>query len=99
MSSNGDPVGLAATTWTDRYEVIRRQVLDDSGNGGGLALLLRCGLVTWLRTWSADVVNRVEEGTPQLQTAGMPALPGDLSHEITRILVNMFLDQTQETVP
>jgi hypothetical protein len=100
MPSDQERTGLAVTAWADRYETIRRQALSDSGHGGGLALLLRCGLVTWLRAWSIDASRHDAGATPQpSETAGTPAIPGDLSQEITRILVNMFLDQTQETVP
>jgi hypothetical protein len=85
--------------WTDRYEAIRRQVLGAAGHGGGLALLLRCGLVTWLRAGPGDAGDHADQGTArqQLEPSGTPELPGELAQEITRILVNMFLDQNKET--
>ncbi len=89
------------TAWADRYEAIRRQVLDDVGHSGGLALLLRSGLVAWLRVWptAADGHADKEKATQRSESSETPERPGELSQEITRILVNMFLDQTQETVP
>lgn len=61
---------------------------------------MRCGLVTWLRACSTDAGDHTNEGRAQGREPSVtPELPGDLSQEITRILVNMFFNQTQETVP
>ena len=70
-----------------------------------MALLLRSGLVTWLRTWlaagsdpadAATATQRAELAEP----SEPPEPPGGLSQEIARILANKFLDeQTKEAMP
>jgi hypothetical protein len=89
-----------AKAWTDRYEAVRQQALERSGHDKGLALLLRCGLATWLRTWSVDAGSPADgQGARQQpKAADAPEAAGDLAREITRVLVNMFLDH-KETEP
>jgi hypothetical protein len=85
--------------WTTRYEELRRQILaEPQGGGWGRALLLRRGLVAWMRAWPSDEETSQETTRPAEPSAPPTALPADLCGAMTRILVNMILDQTKEPV-
>jgi hypothetical protein len=91
--------GQLATTWTTRYEALRRQVLEDPGGGGeGLVLLQRRGLALWMQTWPIDASAKADEGAAQQspEAIGVPEFLGGLTQEITRILVNMLLHHAKE---
>jgi hypothetical protein len=92
-------VAPTVAAWTARYEAIRRQVLQQSGHGDGLALLLRCGLLIWLKTEPVEATERAAEPAPDQEASETPELPGGLSQEVTRILVNMLLDPAKEDPP
>ena len=66
------------------------------GGGWGRALLLRRGLVAWMQAWPSDESTGQEATTPAEPSAAATTLPAGLCGEITRVLVNMILDQGKE---
>jgi hypothetical protein len=84
--------------WATRYEELRRQILGEpEGGGWGRALLLRRGLVAWMQAWPiADSAGHDEAAKPAAEPAAV--LPTGLAGEMTRVLVNMILDQGKELV-
>jgi hypothetical protein len=85
--------------WTTRYEELRRQILaEPEGGGWGRALLLRRGLVAWMQAWPSDGEIGPEATKPAESSAPATPLPAGLCAEITRVLVNMILDQRKELV-
>ncbi len=86
-----------AEKWTTRYEELRRQILEEPrGSGWGRALLRRRGLMAWMQAWPSDKETGPEATGPAEPSTPATALPAGLCGEITRILVNMILDQTKE---
>jgi hypothetical protein len=96
-----NPVGAefpSPQSWTARYEELRRQVLvEPEGGGWGRALLLRRGLVAWMEAWPSDEGARQEASKPAQPLAEATTLPTGVCGEITRVLVNMIIDQIKET--
>jgi hypothetical protein len=90
----------AAEKWTTRYEELRRQILaEPEGGGWGRALLRHRGLVAWMQAWPSDDHAAHEEAAkPAASSAAATTLPAGLSRELTRVLVNMILDQGKELV-
>jgi hypothetical protein len=85
--------------WTTRYEALRRQVLaEPEGGGWGRGLLLRRGLVAWMAAWPDDEAASQEASNTTEPPAGTTTLSADLCGEITRVLVNMILDQAKEPI-
>lgn len=85
--------------WTTRYEELRRQILaEPAGGGWGRALLLRRGLLAWMQAWPIDDSADQKAAKPAEPSATATTLPAGLSGEITRVLVNMILDQGKESV-
>jgi len=59
-------------------------------------LLLRRGLVAWMQAWpTAESAGQPETQPADPATAAAP-LPAGLSGELTRVLVNMILEQGKE---
>ena len=86
--------------WTARYEAIRQQVLEESRPSKGGALLQRSDVAIWMQVEPIEASAPVRDVTlPPLEAATTPALPAGLAQEITRLLVNLFLDQTKEVMP
>lgn len=84
----------ASEKWATRYEELRRQILAEPAAGGwGRALLLRRGLVAWMQAWPSDEETGPNATKPAEPSAAATTLPAGLCGEITRILVNMILDQ------
>jgi hypothetical protein len=84
-------------SWTARYEELRRQVLvEPEGGGWGRALLLRRGLVAWMEAWPSNEGASQEASKSSQPSVEAMTLPVGLCGEITRVLVNMILDQTKE---
>ena len=93
-------MGSASVEWTTRYEMIRQRVLEQSHPGETGALLVRCGVAIWMRVEPMEASTPAPETMlPPLQADPTPALPADLSQEITRLFVNLFLDQAKEATP
>jgi hypothetical protein len=99
MKNPATAEGVVPEKWTTRYEELRRQILlEPEGGGWGRALLLRRGLAAWMQAWPSDEETGQEATKSAEPSASATALPADLHGGITRILVNMILDQTKELV-
>ena len=79
-----------------RYETVRRQAIQERHSlesGWELALLVRRGVVAWMRAWPT-----VEEPTTPILQADESqvtqiTIPSCVGDEITAVLVNMILPQ------
>jgi len=76
------------------YEALRRAVLEGTRGDRdlGLALLIRRGMGTWIRAWSACAAPAAV--TDHVARESAPALPGGLRGDVTRLLVTMALTAT-----
>jgi hypothetical protein len=94
---------LPREVWTARYEDLRRQVVEEHrglGQGGGLALFVRQGLVAWMQAWPEQVgpwPPCAESGDcGQMSPVEPIRLCTSLRHQLARVLVTMVLNH-QET--
>lgn len=79
---------LAPETLVDRYEHLRQQVLSqDIGSRLGLSVLLRQGLVGWMRVQSFLAVT----AAPAPVRRSHQPLPQGLAGELTRILTQLIV--------
>jgi hypothetical protein len=90
---NPIPLQAEAQCWTRRYEQLREQVLARDTLIGiesrGLILLIRQGVVAWMRAWHDPLSCRC---VAELQAQSQPIIPPDSwQQEATRLLVNMAL--------
>jgi hypothetical protein len=92
LTSNGVPA-LSTSVGTDdlvaRYEEMRSQVLEGSGRGLGLALLLRHGMKAWIGAWSecrSQSVSKPEEASRRICL-----VPAELRSEAVTILAGFAL--------
>jgi hypothetical protein len=80
--------------WTARYEALRQQALQGSSAAGtwGRALLIRQGLVAWIRAWGPGEADPPGGrcGTPPGR-AEPPGTPQDLQRQMVVILADMIL--------
>ena len=89
------PAGTVAD-WNNRYEQLRGLVLGGAGSrerGWGAALVMRQGLVAWMRAWPQRI-----ETPPRRQPragAGVPAVPTDAGPLVT-VLAGMIYSARQE---
>ena len=87
----------ASEPWATRYEELRRQVLaEPQADGWGRALLLRRGRVAWMQAWPTPACAGQQETKPAAPATEAAPLPAGLSGELTRVLVNMILEQGKE---
>ncbi len=89
------PAGTVAD-WNNRYEQLRRLILGGAGSmgrGWGAALVMRQGLVAWMRAWP----QRIE--TPPVRQphagASVPAVSTDAGALVTA-LAGMIFSARQE---
>lgn len=89
--------------WATRYEAVRRQVVEESrglGDGAGLVLLVRQGLVAWMQAWPEDVgawPRRAEAtGFGEALPVEPLRLSTDLRQQMVGVLVNMLLNRQEE---
>jgi hypothetical protein len=87
--------GASAEEWTTRYEAVRRQGIQGQHSGWELALLVRRGVMAWMRAWPTveeSSKTRLHFNSP---ANGSPAaeivLPDSLCEQVTSVLVNMIL--------
>jgi hypothetical protein len=79
--------------WTTRYEELRERAMVKSSSidhAHGYALLIRRGLVTWMKAWPGPA----QEPTRDLGSGSRAAaltVPSHLLHSATSVLVNMIL--------
>jgi hypothetical protein len=83
--------------WIGRYEDLRYRALSAQGSGGGWgqALLLRSGLVAWMRAWPRSGHLKPNTATGTAQT---PSLSAGLVRQMATIVANMILGG-QRAVP
>jgi len=83
--------------WIGRYEDLRHRALSAQSSGGGwaLALLVRSGLVAWMRAWppSRHVKRNSALGADQ-----KPSLPAGLVGQMATIVTNIILDKPAEVL-
>jgi hypothetical protein len=79
--------------WTTRYEELRERAMAKSSSinhAHGYALLIRRGLVTWMKAWPGPA----QEPTRDLGSGSRAAaltVPSHLLHSAASVLVNMIL--------
>jgi len=79
---------------------VRRQAIQEShslDNGWELALLVRRGVVAWMRAWPTVAEPRTPRHNCNSDTNASQAtqvtIPSSVSEQITSVLVNMILPQ------
>lgn len=89
----------SSAVWAERYESLRRYVLEGRSlfqtQPLGLALWLAQGMASWMRQWS-----QVIEATPPPRAAALPRGPsaGPWQQQLTRLLAQMTLAHLQPQV-
>jgi hypothetical protein len=84
--------------WTTRYEEVRRQSgteTSPSDRGWGYELLIRRGLVAWMRTWPTPKPEATQPRTID-RPIGVVDTASIHSHEVVVVLANMILDLRRE---
>jgi hypothetical protein len=82
-----------AHCWTRRYEQLRQGIISQGGltatDCRGLSLMIRQGLIAWMRAWQDPLCCPAAT----LQTEALPIITPTESwqQEATRLLVNMAL--------
>jgi hypothetical protein len=80
--------------WTTRYEALRQQALEGPSAAGtwGQTLLIRQGLVAWIRAWGAEEADppgeRHQAPPGRTEPSGVPQ---DLQRQMVVILADMIL--------
>jgi DNA-binding transcriptional LysR family regulator len=80
---------------TERYEELRSTALGvtAAGNGRGLALVMRYGVVAWMRAWASLVAPRPTPPENRAQAQLPAACP-----EVVRVLAEMAMAAAREGV-
>ena len=83
-----------------RYEAVRRQAVEEQNaqeSGWELALLVRHGVVAWMRAWSAMAEPRSQHRHSDIRADYSPTaqitIPSSVSEQVTTVLVGMILSQ------
>ena len=85
--------------WTARYEQLRGQALEQGcgGRGWGLTLLLRHGLVAWMRAWPpTSSPNPPREQATREEPERRMRLSTELRDEVVSVWVDMVLRKQEE---
>lgn len=86
----------SATVWTERYEVLRRYVLEGQQRLQtqplGLALWLARGMAGWMKQWSELIQPTPLSCRPALTA---PVASGAWQEQLTVLLAQMTLEQLQ----
>jgi len=93
----------SANQWACRYEELRRVALSGrtwTSEGWGMTLLVRQGLVGWMRAWPRrDGPARLEEHPPPIGApAPRPAFSA-LREQLTILWANMIINQRPKEAP
>ena len=77
----------------DRYEQLRNQALGKlfiSGQGLGLALFMRKGMVAWTQAWVEHTpkIKSVSSFNPDIKNS----FPDNINRQVTIALTNMIMD-------
>jgi hypothetical protein len=85
-----------STVWTERYEVLRRYVLEGrqrlQTQPLGLALWLAKGMAGWMKQWTELIEVRSLSPRPVFST---PVASGGWQEQLTLLLAQMTLEQLQ----
>lgn len=98
MMSGPLPAACAKDELADRYEELRRQVLDESwkiNRGPGLALLIQQGMKPWMDAWSVCPAALTPASAQPVPCK--PVIASDSRGEMVMILVAMALHPAQES--
>jgi len=79
----------------DRYEVLRRQVLEHGSQVHGLVLFVRRGMCAWMRAWSQCVPPLP---SPAALSDDRDTCPVQLHAQVAMLLANMVLFARQEVI-
>ena len=88
------PLAGPEDVWTTRYEALRQQALEGASAAGtwGQTLLVRQGLVAWIRAWGPEHADSA--GERRRTIAGRtepPEVPQDHRRQMVVILADMIL--------
>jgi hypothetical protein len=86
--------------WTTRYETMRGQVMASShtiAHVYGYAILVRRGLVAWMKAWPRSAPAPSRDAVPNRAPAGGVTVPSYLLRSATSLLVNMILTPDART--
>ena len=84
---------LPEELWTTRYEEMRKRAMAKSGsidNSYGYALLIRRGLVAWMKAWPRPVQEPPRDPGPGSRVDAF-TVPSHLLQSAASLLVNMIL--------
>jgi len=91
---------IAPTAWVERYESLRRYVLEGRqrlpSQPLGLALWLAQGMAGWMKQW-AELIPTA--GSPPGAVLSRPAVGGPWQQPLTMLLAQMTLAQLQPQAP
>ena len=79
--------------WTTRYEEMRERAMAKSSSidhARGYALLIRRGLVAWMRAWPRPAQDPPRDWGSNSRAAALP-VPSHLLQSAASLLVNMIL--------
>jgi hypothetical protein len=93
---------VPATTWTTRYEDLRRRAQEECGGtdgAWGLALFLRQGLRAWMQAWPVPVTATLPSpaalaaspAPPSVLRSSSITLPANLTRQLVPVLASMIL--------
>ena len=92
-------LGCNRVTLLSGYEQLRSDVLGDSKTGcmkgKGLVLVLRHGMLAWLKAWS-ECKGAVDETEKERKEAKVYMIPGDIKYQAAVLLANMALHTRKE---
>jgi hypothetical protein len=86
--------------WTTRYEEMRRQVMASlctDTHAYGYALLVRRGLVAWMKAWPRSTAAPARD-SGACRTAAAVVVPSHLLRSAATLLVNMILGTPTEVL-
>lgn len=92
---------LPSDLWTQRYESLRRHVVEDrqilATDPLGLRILRCCGVAGWMRCWAEPAARAAQ---PPLSAAPPPsAASSDWQHELTVVLAQITVRHLRATSP
>ena len=92
------PQSAAEEDWAVRYEQLRNDVLSQGiGSGFGLSILLRQGMMAWMRACTCAVPLPLTVGSSVQPWIPVSPLPGDVRAQAAVILAGILLTYPTET--
>lgn len=90
------PQSAAGEDWAARYEQLRKDVFSQATGGGfGLIVLLRQGMIAWMRACACAVTPAPASKSAQLLNP-LNSLPGDVRSQAAVILAGILLHHPTE---